>query len=90
LFNSPGLRDSPIAHRTVIFVAEPLDRQQNRKPEDERKSLRKRLGVLAAVFAAIALMAGVATAGSDFGQFVQRQLADQSIKLYGFSGPLKA
>ena len=71
-------------------MAEPLDRQQNRKPEAETKSMRKRLGVLAAVFAAIALMAGVATAGSDFGQFVQRQLADQSSKLYGFSGPLKA
>ncbi len=54
--------------------------------------MRKRLGILAAVFAAIALLAGVATAGSgfDFGQFVQRQLADQSTELYGFSGPLKA
>jgi hypothetical protein len=28
--------------------------------------------------------------GSDFGEFVQRQLADQSTKLYGFNGPLQA
>jgi secreted PhoX family phosphatase len=54
-------------------------------------SMRKRLGILAAAFAAIALMAGIATAaGSDFGLFAQRQLADQSTKLYGFSEPLKA
>jgi secreted PhoX family phosphatase len=54
-------------------------------------SMRKRLGILTAAIAAIALMAGVATAaGSDFGQSVQKQLADQSTKLYGFSGPLKA
>jgi secreted PhoX family phosphatase len=52
--------------------------------------MRKRIAVLAAVFSAIALAAGVAAAGTDFGQFVQRQLADQSSKLYGVSGPLKA
>jgi hypothetical protein len=52
--------------------------------------MRKRLGILAAVFAAIALMASVAMAGGDFGQFVQRQLADQSTNLYGFNGPLQA
>jgi secreted PhoX family phosphatase len=52
--------------------------------------MRKRLAVLTAVFSAIALVAGVAAAGIDFGQFVQRQLADQSSKLYGFSGPLTA
>jgi hypothetical protein len=52
--------------------------------------MRKRIAVLAAVFSVIALAAGVAAAGTDFGQFVQRQLADQSNKLYGVSGPLKA
>ena len=34
--------------------------------------MRKRLAVLAAVFCTIALVAGVAAAGIDFGQFVQR------------------
>jgi secreted PhoX family phosphatase len=52
--------------------------------------MRKRLAVLTAVFCAIALTAGVAAAGIDFGQFVQRRLADQSSRLYGFSGPLQA
>ena len=52
--------------------------------------MRKRLAVLAAVFCAIALVAGVAGAGIDFGQFVRGQLADQSTRLFGFSGPLEA
>jgi Alkaline phosphatase PhoX len=52
--------------------------------------MRKRLAVLAAVFSAIALVAGVAAAGIDFGQFVQRQLADQSGKLFGVGGTLQA
>ena len=53
--------------------------------------MRKRLAVLAAIFCAVALFAGVAMADSvDFGQFVQRQLGNQSMKLYGFSGPLAA
>jgi hypothetical protein len=51
--------------------------------EEEREKMRKRLAVLAAVLSAIALVAGVAAAGIDFGQFVQRQLADQSGKLFG-------
>jgi secreted PhoX family phosphatase len=50
----------------------------------------KRLAVLAAVFSALALVAGVAAAGMDFGQFVQGRLADQSSKLFGFNGPLAA
>jgi hypothetical protein len=49
--------------------------------------MRKRIAVLAAVFSVIALAAGVAAAGTDFGQFVQRRLADQSSKLYGVGGP---
>lgn len=53
--------------------------------------MRKRLALLAAVFTAIAVFAGVALADSaDFGQFVQRQLGNQSEKLYGFNGPLEA
>lgn len=52
--------------------------------------MKKRLAVLAAAFCTIALVAGVAAAGVDFGQFVQRQLADQSSNLFGVSGPLPA
>ena len=51
--------------------------------------MKKRLAVLAAAFCTIALVAGVAAAGVDFGQFVQRQLADQSSNLFGVSGPLQ-
>jgi len=51
--------------------------------------LKRRIAVLAAVFGAVALLAGVALAGSDFGQFVQGQLRAQSDKLYGVSGPLQ-
>jgi hypothetical protein len=52
--------------------------------------MRKRIAVMTAVFVVIALVAGVAAAGVDFGQFVQRQLAGQSRQLYGVSGPLAA
>jgi secreted PhoX family phosphatase len=52
--------------------------------------MRKRIAVLAAVFGAVALVAGVAAAGIDFGQFVQTQLTGQSANLYGVGGTLNA
>jgi len=53
--------------------------------------MKKRLVILAAVLSVIGLGAGVASAaGVDFGLFVQRRLADQSMKEFGFNGPLAA
>jgi hypothetical protein len=58
--------------------------------EKEREIMKKRLAVVAAVFSAVALVAGVAAAGFDFGQFVQGELENQSNKLFGVSGTLEA
>lgn len=50
---------------------------------------KRRVAVVATIFSVLALVAGVALAGSDFGQSVQDQLRDQSARLYGVSGPLR-
>ena len=52
--------------------------------------MQRRIALLAAVFGAVALLAGTALAGGiDFGQFVQDQLKSQSDRLYGVRGPLR-
>jgi hypothetical protein len=53
------------------------------------RSLRRRLATLVATIGAIALLGGLAMAGTDFGQFVQDQLRSQSDRLFGITGPLE-
>jgi secreted PhoX family phosphatase len=50
--------------------------------------LKKRLAALVAAFSAVALIGGIAMAGTDFGQFVQDRLGSESNRLFGVSGPL--
>ncbi len=51
--------------------------------------MKRRLATLVAAISAIALLGGLAVAGTDFGQFVQDQLRSQSERLFGVTGPLE-
>src|SRR6266540_1344760 len=82
--------DAGRVHQSVICMRQRLLGTRSPGARGGMGKMKKRLAVLAAAFCTIALVAGVAAAGVDFGQFVQRQLADQSSNLFGVSGPLPA
>ncbi len=59
-------------------------------PDAERNfPLKRRLVALVATASAIALVAGMAIAGTDFGRFVQDHLRSESGRLFGVTGPLE-